>query len=90
MNKNRDEESRFLFTDIHRAIRLVIVLVYLLWFNMFFGLNFLKPVYFFQTNLFFFFQTSSIIEVECKDDAVVRTLASRKRLAAILKKKTLC
>ena len=26
---------------------------YMLWFNFIFGLNFLKPVYFFQTSLFF-------------------------------------
>ena len=42
--------------------------VYLLWFNLIFGLSFLKPVC--------FFQTSSIIEVGCRDGAVVRTLAS--------------
>ena len=26
----------------------------MLWFNLIFGLNFLKPVYLFQTSLFFF------------------------------------
>ena len=40
----------------------------MLWFNLIFGLNFLKPVC--------FFQTSSIFEVGCEDGAVVRTLAS--------------
>ena len=40
----------------------------MLWFNLIFALNFLKPVY--------FFQTSSIIEVGCRDGAVVRALAS--------------
>ena len=49
----------------------------MLWFNLIFGLNFLKPVYFFQTSLLvFFFQTSSIIELGCWDGAVLRALAS--------------
>ena len=46
----------------------------LLLFNLTFGLNFLKPVYFFQTS--FFFLTSSRIELECRDGAVLRALAS--------------
>ena len=40
----------------------------MLWLNLIFGLNFLKLEY--------FFQTSSIIELGCKDGAVVRALAS--------------
>ena len=52
----------------------------MLGFNLISRLKFLKPVYFFQTSLFVclfvFFQTSSLIEVGCKDGAVVRTLAS--------------
>ena len=47
----------------------------MLWFNLISGLNFLKPVYFFQTSLFFF-QTSSSIELGCRDGAVLRALAS--------------
>ena len=47
-----------------------------MWFNLIFGLNFLKPVYFFQSSLFVFFQTSSNIEQGCRDGAVLRALAS--------------
>ena len=44
------------------------LVVYMLRFTLIFGLNFLKPVY--------FFQTSSIIELGCRESAVVRALAS--------------
>ena len=40
----------------------------MLWFNLNFALIFFKPVY--------FFQTSSINEVGCRDGALVRALAS--------------
>ena len=46
----------------------------MLWFNLIFGLDFLKPVYFFQTSLFF--QISSSIELGCRDGVVLRALAS--------------
>ena len=45
-----------------------------LWFNLIFGLNFLKPVYFFQSSLFY--QTSLSIELGCRDGAVLRALTS--------------
>ena len=47
----------------------------MLWFNLIFGLNFLKPVYFFQTSLFFSNYFSSI-ELGCRDGAVLRGLTS--------------
>ena len=45
--------------------------MYMLWFNLK-----LSQTSLFLSNQFVFFQTSSIIEVGCKDGAVLRTLAS--------------